>query len=454
MTRVEAENYIYESYLQAEKHWAYDLLDSEKRHPELSKDVIAALYEKHPVPTVNITGSKGKGSVACMIATILSSFMTTGLMTSPHLVDFNERFRVNLAKISDDDFCDCAEFAKQLFDKYIFSNSSVMLKEDECVSPIGIQCAMALKYFFGKQTDINIFEGGKGVRYDDVNNIPHEYGIINTIFLEHTRELGATLSEIAADKACIMTGSEKCIYVAEQSAEALSIIKDKALQMSVICKYYGTDFYAENIRFQKHGMMFDVVINENVFCDICIPLLGEHQAKNAALAMAFCYDFLIEKAESFDLEKVKSALSSLSWPGRMEIISNQPLTILDACIHRESARLVVDTLKRMGISKVIAVVGIPDDKDYFGVLYEVQKISEDIFLTKSSNPHYIFTSKQCEEAKAKGVVISNIDGKPMPCKDALLHAKKLAEGKNKPILILGTTSLVADVTQMRQNELL
>lgn len=432
MTRTEAENYIYESYLEAEKDWDYSMPDSVKRHPEFSKQILTSLDDKRKIPTVHITGSKGKGSVACMIAQILSGSGNVGLMTSPHILKFNERFRVNGNCITDEEFCELTEKTKVLFAPIRES-----LKSGECISPIGLQCALALQYFLHHQVVYRVFECGKGVKYDDVNQIFHEYAVINSIFLEHTRELGNTLSEIAKDKASIMTGDQKCVYVARQSEEVLEVLLQRAEETNVKMKCYGIDFWEENVRFCENGMLFDAYIGDQIYKDVFIPLLGHHQARNGVLAMAVCLNIM---QEDFHIDGVREKLKNIKWPGRMEILDSNPLTILDACINEESAGLVRDVLKGMKISKVTAIVGIPDDKDFMGVVKTIAPFSSTVILTKSSNKHYIFTKKQTKILEENGY--PNICFQELP--DALACAKK----EKMPILILGTTSLIADVEKL------
>ena len=429
MTRAEAENYIYESYLKAEKEWDYSMPDSKKRHPEFSKPILESLNHNSRIPTVLVTGSKGKGSVACMIAQILSGSGNVGLMTSPHILKFNERFRVNGNCITDEEFCKLTEKTKELF-----APVRETLQPGECISPIGIQCALALQFFGHHQTDYRVFECGKGVKFDDVNQIFHEYAVINSILLEHTRELGNTLSEIAKDKASIMTGDQKCVYVAKQSEEVLEVLLQRAEETNVKIKCYGMDFWEENVRFCENGMLFDACIGDRIYKDVFLPLLGRHQARNGVLAMTVCLDIL---QEDFHIDGAREMLKNVKWPGRMEILDNNPLTILDACINKESASLVLDVLKEMKISKMTAIVGIPDDKDFLGVVKTISPFSSKVILTKSSNKHYIFTKKQTQILEENGY--PNICFEELP--DALACAKK----EKLPILILGTTSLIADV---------
>lgn len=112
-----------------------------------------------------------------------------------------------------------------------------------------------------------------------MNNIRHDYAVINRIFLEHTRELGDTLTAIAEDKSHVITGEQKCVYFAEQDPEVLKVLVRHAEAMQVPYKIYGRDFQAENIRYTCSGMLFDVLIGDNIYPDLQIPLLGEHQAK-------------------------------------------------------------------------------------------------------------------------------------------------------------------------------
>lgn len=429
MTRKEAENYIYESYLKAEKMWDYSLPDEKKRHPEFSKPVIDALVEKRPVPTLTITGSKGKGSVGAMISQILSAFLKVGVMTSPHIETFNERFRINGNPISDEEFCRYAKKTKELF-----ANREAMLKEGECISPMGIQCAIALQYFCDKQTEFNIFEGGKGVRYDDVNNIFHEYGVINRIFLEHTRELGETLEEITKDKACLITGEQKCVYVSEQTKEVNKVLQKRALEKKVVLKQYGKDFRAENIQYKTKGMIFDAVMENCRIKNVFLPLLGVHQVENCVLALAFCMDYL---GDDFLPDKAVDALKNLKWPGRLEILCENPFVILDASINKESAKQVVSVLNHLDIKKVVAIVAIPDDKDYAGVVHTISPVAAPVFLTKSSNEHYVFTKKQEILLKEKGYNVQWADN--------LSEALNMAKAQGLPIIILGTTSLISDI---------
>lgn len=429
MNRQEAEDYIYKSYLKAERFQDKEAKDEYKRNPKFSKGIIESLNH---TPCVVVTGSKGKGSVSSMIAKILQSEMRVGLMTSPHLVNFNERFKVDGVDILNEDFIKHIDAVKETFELV-----EAQIRQEECISPMGIQTAVALSYFNEQATEFNVFECGKGAKFDDVNNVNHEYAVINSIFLEHTRELGTTLREIAENKAAVITGGQKCVYVATQKPEVLDTIKKRALELNVSLKIYGEDFFAKNITYTHSGMVFDVIIGDASYQGIQIPLLGEYQARNAALALACGIDVLGE----INIEMVKGNLKKMDWPGRMEVLSTEPFLMLDACIHRESCDDLLKVIKELKLGKITAIVGIPDDKDYQGVVERISEITDQVILTKSQNPHYLFTKRQEESLKKEGISVVSSSS----IEEALERAAKL----KSPTVILGTTSLISETKKLQ-----
>ena len=434
-TPEDAEDFVYASYLRAAAHQDYAAKDAGKRHPELTRSL---LLQKSGTPCVVVTGSKGKGSVANMISRILRTKFTVGLMTSPHITEFRERFRVNDTMISELDFCRLmAEIQPEILE--IASN----LPETVCVSPMGIQADLALTYFSEKRTDFNVLECGKGAKYDDVNNVRHDYAVVNRIFLEHTRELGDTLTAIAEDKSHVITGEQKCVYFAEQEPEVLEVLLRRAEARHVPCKIYGRDFHAENIRYTCSGMQFDVVIGDILYPDLQIPLLGEHQAKNCALALTLCVDVLSDlcgKSVEFSLPAVQENLSLLHWPGRMEVLRSDPFVLLDACINPASCENVKDVLRHLGIQNFTVIVGIPEDKNYSGVVRSMKDMAGRILLTRSGNPHYHFSRNQQEALARESVCIE--------WTNSVKQALDLAASFSDPVVILGTTSVISEVEQL------
>ena len=430
MTRQEAEDYIYRSYMKASRFQDYGKADALKRRPELTRGIIRSLSG---TPAAVVTGSKGKGSVSCMIAAILGMRMKTGLMTSPHIIDFCERFCAGGVQMPGEDLARTVESLKPGFDAI-----EAGLPEDVCISPMGIQTAVALSWFREQGTAFNILECGKGARYDDVKNAEHGYAVINSIFLEHTRELGSTLREIAADKACVMDGEQKAVFCAAQEPEVMEEIRKRAALFGTPLCVYGEDFEALNIRFRRSGMQFDIRIGEEYFRDLGITLLGEHQARNAALAAALAFSVL----GGLDEKELRDALCGVRWPGRQEIVSEDPFVLLDACINRVSARSTAETLRKLGLPHCTLVIGIPDDKDFAGVAAELSGLSDRILLTRSGNPHYVFTKKQLGVLSESGIRAGWTDS----VEEALREVLK----EGAPAAVLGTTSVISEVKLLQK----
>ena len=141
---------------------------------------------------------------------------------------------------------------------------------------------------------------------------------------------------------------------------------------------------------------------------------------------------------------VKNALRVLEWPGRLEVLSSEPLMLLDACINRSSCTNVLEALQQLHIDKVITIIGIPSDKDYLGVAQEMYTVSEKMILTKSQNVHYKFGPEQTQTLHQKGIDAEWTDS----IAEAMERARKYMQEQENydiPICILGTTSLISDV---------
>ena len=462
MNRKEAEDYVYRSYLKAARFRDSRAPDWQIRKPELTKDLIQSLSDETGSPAIVITGSKGKGSAAVILAALLQSFFQVGLMTSPHLLSFCDRFQVNGSSISDNDFCRLMTRVQTLLDPVEAS-----LPQDVCISPMGIQTILALLYFKEKNTQINIFECGKGARYDDVNQVKRDYAIINRILPEHLRELGPDIRAIARDKSHVISGRERCVYIGRQDPEVMDILLERARRLDVPVRCLGKDFRADRIRIDKRGTLLDFAMGQKIIKDLRIPLAGRFQAENCALALALCLDILegtegTDKAseagglptipapiEETDLAQedsirdiIRVSLSRVRRPGRMDILSENPFILLDACIHAESAlevRLLLDTLS---IRQACVIIGIPDDKDFSGVARIMEPLASRLIMTRSRNPHYVFTDRQKESLNDIGIRVRQTD--------SLDQALSLwAETEEKaPLVILGTTSLVSEALQI------
>ena len=158
-------------------------------------------------------------------------------------------------------------------------------------------------------------------------------------------------------------------------------------------------------------------------------------AENAAMAVAAALHVYPDLSDS----EIRDALRRVKWPGRMEILRREPLTILDACINRSSCDQVIETMRILGIEIPDIIIGIPDDKDFPGVAEAMAPYANDIILTRSSNRHYTFTERQKEILSRMNITCRTSSG--------IFEALELTEG-SRPVVILGTTSLISDTEQL------
>ena len=294
---------------------------------------------------------------------------------------------------------------------------------------MGIILALAFSWFREENTKVHVLECGKGVRYDDTRNIKHDYSIVTPVFKEHTRELGKTIEEIAGDKSRVIQPEQKYVFLAEQQERVNRIFLDRAKECGVSVRQYGKDFFCENISYTEEGMEFDVVTEKRRYRGMKLPLFGTHQAKNCALALALGEEI----CGNLEEDGAKEFLGRMHYPGRMEIVSRHPFTLLDACINPASVPMLKEIIERVPHRKLAVVLAIPEDKDYLGVASALKEEAAFMVFTSTENPHYHFSKQQAENAGE----FPYIEG----AKKAYEYAKKQDADF---ICILGTTSLITD----------
>lgn len=432
----ELEDRLYRSYLKAEAHQDYNAPDKEKRHPELTAPVIqkAAVHHRN----ILVTGSKGKGSVSHYIAFILEQFEKTGLFTSPHILQMRERIRVNHRMIEEETYDMLLEETTEYYLKL-----DQTLPENVGISPIGILCTMALRYFAMENTTVNVLEYGKGVAYDDVNAVPREIGVIQPIFLEHQRELGRTIEEIAKNKAEIIQSGMKAVFTAKQIPEVMAILREKAHSEKVPLYEIDKDFQITYCEKEEETGKYTIRV---AFADgketgmVKVPMPGRWQADNFALAIGVTGYFLGEEKLLSLLEDqaFQNRLSELTIPGRLQCLREQPLVLMDACINGASAKYLA---REYGGKKFLVVVVVPADKDYVGVCREICPIANAIILSKTDNPHYHFSEKQTLEVeKLDCVREAKI---PVSYEGDLDSIFNHSLSTKEPMMLLGSTTMIS-----------
>jgi len=406
------------------------------------RTVLARLGDpQRKLPAVHVAGTKGKGSVAAMTASILrAAGFHVGLYTSPHLNDFCERLQFDGEDISHEALAGLTTELRPVFD--------VM----PGVTTFEITTALAHVWFAQQQADFAVFEVGLGGRLDATNVLYPNVCAITSISYDHTQLLGKTLPEIAEEKAGIMKAGAPVVS-APQEASALERIATIARERGARLRVVGNDWLFSRDSFSHLSQSFRIEPSPELQTEIgewkpthfTIPLLGQHQIDNAAVAVGITQE-LREQGFEISMEAIRHGLANVVWPGRFEVFSDSGKTVILDCAHnRDSTAKLVATLREQynGVKPVL-IFGASDDKDVSGMLTELTPQVSRVIIAKADHPRASEPERLVEMTTAvadeRGVALSvNV---AHTVSDALNAARG---GPDDFILVTGSIFLVADV---------
>lgn len=363
-------------------------LDEDTRDTAVTRELLrrAGLLET-PCECVVVTGSRGKGSVVAIMAKLLEALgYRVGALTSPHLVHWNERIRVNGGMIPDDDFLRILGDLVPHIDL-----ATANLHGRQYLSPQGIFLAIALQYFAEKRVELAVLEVGRGGRFDDIAVAPHRLSLFAPILLEHTALLGNTLERIAWHKAGVIAGNGVALSAAQQPSVEAVLRREAALQgatISFLQKADRAQLQADRdggqlIRLQPYGKML-------------LPLLGRYQVENASLAIR-AVEILQSRLGASPLEdegymeSIRLGLTRVKWFGRVQKLDQEPALYVDGAITVPSAESFVASLRSRLTEPVAAIVGVPRDRDFAGVYQVMARVSGKLIITETDiNPNTRF----------------------------------------------------------------
>ncbi|MDI6793976.1 MAG: folylpolyglutamate synthase/dihydrofolate synthase family protein [bacterium] len=313
---------------------------------------------------IHIAGTNGKGSVAAYLGAALSEAgCKVGVYTSPHLIDIRERMTIRGKPISEDRFCQLVDRIKPVVER--MSNEPTYFE---------VGTALVLLYFALEKVDLAVMETGLGGRLDATNVIKPEVSIITNVDLDHTDRLGSSLAEITREKAGIIKKGVP-VLTAEEKAEVINILQETASQRGSPLYRLGQDISYQIEEASWSGTKFNLKGLRGNYRDLFIPLAGEYQVKNAALAVG-AYELL-----GFPADHLKKGLSGTSWPGRLQVVSHNPFIILDGAHNPAAVRELRYNLKKLFcFDRLFIILGILGDKDIEGIIRELIQLSPDTIL--------------------------------------------------------------------------
>ena len=331
---------------------------------------------------IHVGGTNGKGSVSIMLAEILQACgYKTGLFTSPHLHSYRERFRLNGQPLSKAELVRQLAIIQPLLDQMAAAG-------EEAPTEFEISTALALHYFMEQQADWAVIEVGMGGEIDSTNVIQPELAVITNVAMDHMAYLGETVAEIAAVKAGIIKPGVPTLTAAQNQA-ALAVLQKRAAVKDTSLEQLGRDFAYLPRKVAESGQIFDwqkLAVNNSdennlVYADLSIQLLGEHQLANASLAVA--------AAAKLDLPEaaVRQGLAAARWPGRLEIVNRQPLTVLDGAHNVAGMQALSGALQQYWPGRpIVAVLGMLADKERAEALRLLLPLVSRAVITKVPSP--------------------------------------------------------------------
>ncbi len=400
-------------------------------------------------PVIQVAGTNGKSSTARMIESLLRSFgLRTGLYTSPHLVDPTERICLDGAPISPEaavaTWNDIEPFISMV-DHNSVTDGGPKLSYFEAMT------ALAYSVFADSPVDVAIIEVGLGGTWDATSVCRPQVAVITPVDLDHQEYLGETIREIAGEKAGILANAEAAV-LGPQSPEAAAILvqacEDADLQPTRFGVEYGVNSQALAVGGQLlslHGLRGD-------YSEIFLPLFGEHQGNNAAVALAACETFLGSALlDPLDEDLVREGFAKVISPGRLEILRTSPTVMVDAAHNPHSAKSLATALETsFTFVGVIAVLGMLGSKDAVGFLEALSPVVSQVVITEPMSPRAL---PAIELARLASEVLGGervtIGGDLMSAlEEAIGLADSSGEYGGVGIIVTGSVVLVGDTIRL------
>ena len=361
-------------------------------------------------PSIHVAGTNGKGSTCTMITSILKEMnLKVGIYTSPHLIKFNERIKVNNIDISDEYIC---SFIKQNEEEIKHIKSTFF----------ETTTAMAFSYFKDQEVDVAVIETGLGGRLDSTNVLFPKVTVLTSISLDHTRILGNSIEQIATEK-CGIIKKNTPVVSAIQKRKVKFIIKNKTSELEAP---YLEIKEPKNIELTSKGTKFTYQNNHYE-----TPLVGYHQAFNAALAFEACNIFL----DNLSIKQINHGLKKTVWRGRFQKICNDPFIYYDVAHNFDGILSTINSLKFIYKKKPIGLFVMKSDKEANLIIKAIDKRFDKLLLSGSEENGLMAGTELAKLFENQGcanfLLVNNLE-------TAINQLRKISKAQNLPGLIFGS----------------
>ncbi|MCK4602574.1 MAG: bifunctional folylpolyglutamate synthase/dihydrofolate synthase [Phycisphaerae bacterium] len=392
--------------------------------------------------TVHIAGTKGKGSTATMLSSMLQACgYRVGLYTSPHISDVRERITINGELISRADTTRLISRLEPHIEK--------MSKDKPTF--FEILTAMAFSYFADKGVDVAVVECGLGGRLDSTNVLKPAVCGLTSISIDHVHQLGSSLAEIAAEKAGIFKRNVPAISVVQEPA-AKKVLKKVAKDSKANLMFAGEDiefsYRVESSRRDGCHTRVCLTTPQSCFEHLPVPLLGEHQAVNCGLALALLDQLKTQGMEIDDQQAIKG-LAAVSLPGRMEMVSNDPRVLVDGAHNAASIQALMRAIgQHIPYDSMVVIFGCAADKDIKGMMEQIATGADKVIFTKSRN------NPRAADPRDLAEVYEECSGRVAQVTDSLKEAVRIANSavtREDIICICGSFYIIGEAKGLLGN---
>ncbi len=412
---------------------------------EMIRALLAEIgHPENDLVCLHVAGTNGKGSVCAMMESVLrAAGLRTGLYTSPHLVRFNERIRVHGRSISDVDLARLLEYVEPATERV-----EKMSATPRPCTFFEMTTAMAFEQFRREKVAVAVIETGMGGRWDATNVVTPAVAVICDVDYDHMQYLGQTLEAIAAEKAGIIK-SGRPVVTGVRRVEALAVIADEARRQGAVLIRAEEAVSVRRLGQDWRGQRIHIETASRRLPPLYLPLLGGHQLRNVAIAVAALECLCDIAGLEWPDEVWKRGLETVYWPARLQVLNERPVTLLDGGHNPHAARALAEALRELAPRAPVGLIaGLVSDKDHAGFFRELTPIVACAWIVPVYSERAAVPSDVAAAARAAG--LGKVEESDLPT--AWSESRIWAERAGGIVCIAGSLFLAGEVLAFRMGD--
>ena len=396
---------------------------------------------------IHVTGTNGKTSTTRFIERILREHgLRTGRFTSPHLVRLNERMALDGEPVSDEQLISVYSDIEPILE---FVDQELTEKGENPLTFFEALAVLGFAVFADAPVDVLVLEVGMGGAWDSTNVADGDVAVFTPIGLDHMDRLGNTIEEIAETKSGIIKAGALVVSSAQEPS-VLAVLEQVSGKIAEGFKLEGRDFQVREFVPTDTGQLISISGLTGQYGPYAAPVFGSHQGQNLAVAVAAVEAFLGGGEIQIADDILRSAISDVSSPGRLQLIKTEPALLLDGAHNPAGAQILANALRAEFSNKpLVGLVAVLADKDVAGLLANLAGVFESVVITQSSSP------RSMPAAELETVATQSLGQDVVTISDfelALEHAKRRASEIDGIVVVTGSITLVGDVIKLIQED--